>query len=119
MTSLSVARLAFAEKSPIYLDPHNSRGSKLAPELETYGMHVHDPVTDPDTVRRKRGIGLEIQESLPQAQADILSVAHQAPLSQKAAGYSGKIQRGGGFIDGTRKFDPSTVAAAGMRLRRL
>ena len=116
--AVNVFGLTFKENYP---DLRNSRVVELVAELETYGIHVHvhDPVADPETARSECGIDLKGWDALPQAEAGIVAVAHQALLSRGVQDDSAKIRPGGCFIDVKAKFDAAAVTAAGLRLWRL
>jgi UDP-N-acetyl-D-galactosamine dehydrogenase len=102
-------------------DLRNSKAWDLITELRAYGVEVfvHDPVADADEARLEYGIELVAWESLPQADAVIVAVAHQAFLSKPHSAYVGQLNNGGCFIDVRAQFDSAKFSAAGVRVWRL
>jgi UDP-N-acetyl-D-galactosamine dehydrogenase len=115
---VNVLGLTFKENVP---DLRNSKVADLIAELHAYGLEVfvHDPVADADEARREYGVELLAWETLPQADALIVAVAHQALLSKSQADYVGKLRPGGCFIDVKSQFDADKLSAAGLTVWRL
>jgi UDP-N-acetyl-D-galactosamine dehydrogenase len=115
---VNVLGITFKENVP---DLRNSKVADLIAELRAYGLEVfvHDPVADADEARRDYGVELLAWEALPQADALIVAVAHQALLSKPHAAYVGKVKPGGCFIDVKAQFDADKLSAAGIHVWRL
>jgi UDP-N-acetyl-D-galactosamine dehydrogenase len=75
--SAVVLGLTFKENCP---DLRNSRVPEIVRELESFGVEVavHDPLADADEAMREYGIRLLAWDALPQADALVLAVAHDA-----------------------------------------
>jgi len=115
---VNVLGITFKENVP---DLRNSKAWDLITELRAYGVHVfvHDPVADADEARQEYGIELVPWESLPQADAVIVAVAHQAFLSRPHSAYVEQLKHGGCFIDVRAQFDCAKLSAAGLTVWRL
>jgi UDP-N-acetyl-D-galactosamine dehydrogenase len=115
---VNVLGITFKEDVP---DLRNSKAWNLITELRAYGVEVfvHDPVADPDEARREYGIELMAWDSLPQADAVIVAVAHKIFLSKPGSVYVDRLKRGGCFIDVKARFDSAGLSAAGVRVWRL
>jgi UDP-N-acetyl-D-galactosamine dehydrogenase len=115
---VNVLGITFKENVP---DLRNSKVADLIAELHAYGLEVfvHDPVADAVEARREYGVELLAWEALPQADALIVAVAHQALLSKPHAAYVGKVRQGGCFIDVKAQFDAGKLSAAGLAVWRL
>jgi UDP-N-acetyl-D-galactosamine dehydrogenase len=115
---VNVLGLTFKENVP---DLRNSKVADLIAELHAYGLEVfvHDPVADADEARREYGVELLPWGALPNADALIVAVAHQALLAKPQADYVGKLRQGGCFIDVKSQFDADKLSAAGLTVWRL
>ncbi|HXD40329.1 MAG TPA: nucleotide sugar dehydrogenase [Ramlibacter sp.] len=115
---VNVLGITFKENVP---DLRNSKARDLIAELSAYGVDVfvHDPVADGDEARREYGIELVAWESLPQADAVIVAVAHQDFLSRPHSAYVERLKDGGCFIDVKSQFDCAKLSCAGVRVWRL
>ncbi len=115
---VNVLGITFKEDVP---DLRNSKAWDLITELRAYGVEVfvHDPVADADEARQEYGIELLDWESLPQADAVIVAVAHKAFLSKPQGAYVDRLKQGGCFIDVKARFDSAGLSAAGVRVWRL
>jgi len=56
---------------------------------------------------------------LPQADAVVLAVAHQALVSRPPSDYDTKVKAGGCFVDVKSQFDAEGLRAAGFAVWRL
>ncbi|HET6756693.1 MAG TPA: nucleotide sugar dehydrogenase, partial [Burkholderiales bacterium] len=115
---VNVLGLTFKENCP---DLRNSRVIDVIRELESFGVdvRVHDPVPDPEEATHEYGIHLNSWESLPQADAIIVAVAHLQFLERPIADYLRKIIRSGCFVDVKSQFDPKALSEAGLNVWRL
>jgi len=115
---VNVLGLTFKENCA---DLRNSRVIDVIHELQSYGIevHVYDPQADPEEAREIYNIELKPWDSLPQADAIVLAVAHHAfseiPFSQ----YQEKIIPHGCIIDVKSLLDPAMVTSSGLSLWRL
>jgi UDP-N-acetyl-D-glucosamine/UDP-N-acetyl-D-galactosamine dehydrogenase len=116
--SVNVLGITFKEDVP---DLRNSKAAHLVAELRAYGLevHVHDPVADPGEARQEYGIELVSWESLPQADALVVAVAHQAFVSMPESAYIDRLKPGGCFVDVKARFDRAWLLEAGARVWRL
>jgi UDP-N-acetyl-D-galactosamine dehydrogenase len=80
---------------------------------------VHDPVADFEEARLEYGVELQTWQALPQGDAVVLAVAHQALMSRPPSDYATKIKAGGCFIDVKSQFDADGLRAAGFAVWRL
>lgn len=115
---VNVLGITFKEDVP---DLRNSKVWDLIAELRAYGVEVfvHDPIADADEAQQEYGIELMAWESLPQADALIVAVAHQALLSKPHLAYVNKLKHGGCFIDVKAQFDCDKLSLAGFTVWRL
>jgi UDP-N-acetyl-D-galactosamine dehydrogenase len=115
---VNVLGITFKENVP---DLRNSKVADLIAELHAYGLEVfvHDPVADADQARREYGVELLEWEALPQADALIVAVAHEALLSKPHVAYVAKVKHGGCFVDVKAQFDADRLSAAGLTVWRL
>jgi len=115
---VNVLGITFKEDVP---DLRNSKAWDLITELRAYGVEVfvHDPVADADEARQEYGIELMQWESLPQADAVIVAVAHKALLSKPGSAWVERLKQGGCFVDVKARFDSAALSAAGVRVWRL
>ena len=115
---VNVLGLTFKENCA---DLRNSRVIDVIQELQSFGIdvHVHDPQADSDEAIHTYGVELQSWDKLPQADAIVLAVAHQALIGKPFAQYLEKIIPGGCIIDVKSQLDPVTVQNAGLSLWRL
>ena len=112
-----VLGLTFKENCP---DLRNSRVPDIVRELESFGVEVsvHDPVADAGAALREYGIRLLAWDALPQADAVVLAVAHDAYKALGAAGLQEKVREGGCIAD-VKSLFPAGQFDAGMAHWRL
>ncbi|MDQ1814962.1 nucleotide sugar dehydrogenase [Massilia sp. CCM 9210] len=115
---VNVIGLTFKENCP---DLRNSKVADIIAELQTYGVqvHVHDPVADAAEAMHEYGVELESWERLPQADAIIAAVSHQALLARPLSDLQAKLNKGGCFMDVKSLFDQDALRAAGFSVWRL
>lgn len=115
---VNVLGITFKENVP---DLRNSKAWDLIAELRAYGVEVfvHDPIADPEEARQAYGVELTTWDALPQADAIVVAVAHDALLSKPLPAYLGKIHRGGCFIDVKARFDGDQLRSDGLVVWRL
>ena len=115
---VNVLGITFKEDVP---DLRNSKVWDLITELRAYGVDVfvHDPVADAAEARLEYGVELVAWNSLPQADALVVAVAHELLLSQSHSSYAEKLKPGGCFIDVKARFDGGRLNAAGFAVWRL
>jgi len=115
---VNVLGITFKENVP---DLRNSKVADLIAELRAYGVQVfvHDPVADADEAQLEYGVGLQTWQALPQADAVVLAVAHQALVSRPPSDYAAKVKTGGCFMDVKSQFDADGLRAAGFAVWRL
>ena len=102
-------------------DLRNSRVIDVIQELQSFGIevHVHDPQADPAEAQEVYGVTLKPWDSLPQADAIVLAVAHRSLIEMSFTKYLEKIIPGGCLIDVKAQLDPVMVRNAGLTLWRL
>lgn len=115
---VNVLGITFKENLP---DLRNSKVNELLIELRAYGVEVfvHDPIADPTEARAEYGVELLDWEALPQADAIVVAVTHEALLAKPNTAYAQLAKAGGCFIDVKSKFDASSLRAAGLSVWRL
>ena len=115
---VNVLGITFKENVP---DVRNSQVNELITELRAYGVEVfvHDPIANADEARAEYGIELLAWEALPQVDAIIVAVAHEALLAKTSTAYSQLVKAGGCFIDVKSKFDAASLHATGLSVWRL
>jgi UDP-N-acetyl-D-glucosamine/UDP-N-acetyl-D-galactosamine dehydrogenase len=115
---VNVLGLTFKENVP---DLRNSKVWDLISELRAYGVEVfvHDPVAEAADARQEYDLTLLPWDALPQAEAVIVAVAHEALLGKPVDHYLSKVKPQGCFIDVKSRFDESALCAAGLRVWRL
>ena len=115
---VNVLGITFKENVP---DVRNSKVNELITELRAYGVEVfvHDPIADADEARAEYGIELLAWEALPQVDAIIVAVAHEALLAKPSTAYSQLVKAGGCFIDVKSQFDAASLHATGLSVWRL
>jgi len=113
-----VLGLTFKENCP---DLRNSRVPDIVRELESFGVEVavHDPVASPDEAMREYGIRLQEWRDLPQADAVIVAVAHDA-LRRAGTGRVASLMKPGGVLaDVKASLDADGLRDAGFKVWRL
>jgi len=115
---INLLGLTFKENVP---DLRNSKVAVLHAELAAFGaeLRVHDPIADPAEAHEEYGIRLESWESLPQADALILAVAHSAFVKRSSADFLAKVAEGGCVIDVKSVLDLAAFARTGRPCWRL
>ena len=90
-------------------------------ELQSYGaeVYVHDPVADGDEAMHEYGVKLTAWEDLPKAGAAVAAVSHARFRERGLAAIASRLHPGAVLADVKSGFDPSAVAAAGLKLWRL
>ena len=113
-----VLGLTFKENCP---DLRNSRVPDIVRELESFGVEVavHDPVASPDEAMREYGIRLQEWRDLPQADAVIVAVAHDALLRAETGRVASLMKPGGVVADVKACLDADGLRAAGFKVWRL
>ncbi|MBM4199889.1 MAG: nucleotide sugar dehydrogenase [Gammaproteobacteria bacterium] len=113
-----VLGLTFKENCP---DLRNSRVPDIVCELESYGVEVsvHDPVADAEDALREYGIRLLGWDALPQADAVVLAVAHDALRAIGAGRIAAPLRPGGVVADVKACLDAADLRAAGLKVWRL
>jgi UDP-N-acetyl-D-galactosamine dehydrogenase len=113
-----VLGLTFKENCP---DLRNSRVPDIVRELESFGVEVavHDPVASPDEAMREYGIRLQEWRDLPQADAVIVAVAHDA-LRLAGTGRVASLMKPGGVVADVKAcMDADGLRDAGFKVWRL
>lgn len=102
-------------------DIRNTKVVDIAHELESYGteIFVHDPVADAAEAKNDYGVTLLPWEELPQADALVLAVPHDALVNMDRRTLLSKVIHGGCFIDVKARFHPQVLEAEGIRVWRL
>jgi UDP-N-acetyl-D-galactosamine dehydrogenase len=115
---VNVLGLTFKEDCP---DLRNSRVIDIISELKTYGVEVfvHDPSADSGEAEHEYGIPLTPWESLPQADAVVLAVAHREYRKLKPSDLAGRLKAGGGVVDVKAVLAPDEIRSAGYGFWRL
>ena len=113
-----VLGLTFKENCP---DLRNSRVPDIVRELESYGIEVavHDPVADGAEAEREYGIRLLAWDALPQADAVVVAVAHDALRGIGAKRIAALLKPGGVVADVKACLDAQALRAAGLKVWRL
>jgi UDP-N-acetyl-D-glucosamine/UDP-N-acetyl-D-galactosamine dehydrogenase len=113
-----VLGLTFKENCP---DLRNSRVIDIVRELESYGarVSVHDPLADEKEAMHEYGVALRSWDDLPQADAIVAAVAHDAFRSRPVDDFVGKLQPGGLYVDVKCQADARQLQARGLRVWRL
>ncbi|GJQ56092.1 MAG: UDP-N-acetyl-D-galactosamine dehydrogenase [Rhodocyclaceae bacterium] len=113
-----VLGLTFKENCP---DLRNSRVPDIVRELESFGVEVsvHDPVADAGEAQREYGIRLLAWDSLPQADAVVAAVAHDALRATDPARVAALLKPCGVVADVKACLDAATLRAAGLKVWRL
>ena len=115
---VNVLGLTFKENCP---DLRNSKVIDVIRELQTYGVrvHVHDPVAARADAEHEYQVKLEDWQQLPRAQAVVAAVSHKQYKEMTPTAIAAMLIPGGVFVDVKSMFDPSALAAAGLRVWRL
>jgi UDP-N-acetyl-D-galactosamine dehydrogenase len=115
---VNVLGITFKEDVP---DVRNSKVWDLIVELRSYGVEVfvHDPVADVQDALREYRLTLIEWSALPQADALVLAVAHDAFVSRTTPALAARVKTGGCVIDVKAKLDGAALEAAGLRVWRL
>jgi UDP-N-acetyl-D-glucosamine/UDP-N-acetyl-D-galactosamine dehydrogenase len=115
---VNVLGLTFKENCS---DIRNSKVADLIYELQSFGLdvHVHDPVANPEEAMQEYGLQLDSWESLPQANAVVLAVAHTDLVKLSVAQYAEKLTDGGCIIDVKSQLDRNVFASLGYKVWRL
>ncbi len=94
---VTILGLTFKENVP---DVRNSRVADIVEELRSFGLgiQVHDPLADPQEVKRVYGIELMAMESLQPADAVILAVAHEPYVNGGWPLITRLLKQGGGVV---------------------
>jgi UDP-N-acetyl-D-galactosamine dehydrogenase len=102
-------------------DIRNTKVVDIIHELESYGIKVfvHDPRADTDEMHHEYGITLSTWDSLPQAEAIVMAVAHNEYVNMDMSLLLSKVVKTGCFIDVKSKFSRDTLEAKGLNVWRL
>ena len=113
-----VLGLTFKEDCP---DLRNSRVEDILTELASYccEVQVHDPVADPAEAQAEYGVTLCDWDDLPEADAVILAVAHQAYRALGPEDLATIMAPGAVLMDVKSVLDRERFAQAGIDLWRL
>ncbi|MED5619605.1 nucleotide sugar dehydrogenase [Ideonella sp. BN130291] len=113
-----VLGMTFKENCP---DVRNSKVIDIVRELQSFGVkvHVHDPLASPEECAHEYGVALEAWDALPQAQAVVAAVAHQAYAQMGLAQITSRLVPGGVFADVKSTYTAAEVEALGFRGWRL
>ena len=111
-SKVNVLGLTFKENCP---DIRNSRVPDIIGDLRSYAIdvHVHDPLANAHEARDEYGIVLDSAQTLPQADAMIVAVAHDHYKANLGELYLPKLKKEGVLID-----VKSAVAPAAANSRR-
>jgi len=95
---VNVLGLTFKENCP---DLRNSKVPDIIRELQSYGVevHVHDPLANAEEAMHEYGLALCRWEALPNAEAVVVAVAHDAYRRQGASSIRSLMAAGGCLID--------------------
>ncbi len=113
-----VLGLTFKEDVP---DLRNSKVIDVIRELQSFGakVFIHDPIANNHEAGHEYGVSLTPWDDLPQADAVVAAVSHQAYKTMGLAGICAKLRPGGLLADVKCAFDPVEVKAAGYLVWRL
>lgn len=102
-------------------DIRNTKVIDVVKELESFGVDVfvHDPIANAEDAMHEYGVSLVSWESLPEADAMVLAVAHNDFICMNLDDLLSKLQKEGCFIDIKSKFDRDVLANKGVRVWRL
>lgn len=115
---VNVLGVTFKENVP---DLRNSKVIDLIQELVSFGVevHVHDPVANANETLREYGIELAGWNALPEADALIVAVAHQAFLQCTSEDFRRKVKPDGCFVDVKSCCDIDALQKTGITIWRL
>jgi UDP-N-acetyl-D-galactosamine dehydrogenase len=115
---VNVLGITFKEDVP---DLRNSKVWDLIAELRAYGVEVfvHDPVADAAEALQEYGVALVDWDTLPQADAIVMAVAHNALLVNPISSYGALLKTGGCFVDVKARFSEAALREAGFHVWRL
>jgi UDP-N-acetyl-D-glucosamine/UDP-N-acetyl-D-galactosamine dehydrogenase len=115
---VNILGLTFKENVP---DIRNSKVVDIIRELHEFGVEtfVHDPVVAPEDALHEYGVRLCDWQSLPVADATILTVAHDGLAKLPPAAFIQKTVQNGCFIDVKSVFDPEPFRREGLSVWRL
>ncbi|MCQ3924421.1 MAG: nucleotide sugar dehydrogenase [Rhodocyclaceae bacterium] len=110
--------LTFKENCP---DLRNSRVPDIVRELRSFGVEVavHDPVADAGEAMREYGIPLLAWDALPQADAVVVAVAHDALRMTAPVHIAALLKPEGVVADVKACLDAAALRAAGLKVWRL
>jgi nucleotide sugar dehydrogenase len=93
-----VLGLTFKENCP---DLRNSRVPDIVRELQSFGIEVvvHDPIANAEEAMHEHSIHLLPWDALPQCDALIIAVAHEAYRAMGASDIASKLAAGGCIVD--------------------
>lgn len=113
-----VLGLTFKEDCP---DLRNSKVADIIHELESYccDVIVHDPLANSKEALEEYGVQLAEWGQLPEADAVILAVAHEAYRRMGTDDFSGLLVSGGLLVDIKSVLDRDACAEASLQLWRL
>lgn len=113
-----VLGLTFKEDCP---DLRNSKVPDIIRELESYGIEVtvHDPLADPDEARHEYRVALTPWEQLPQVEAVILAVAHDAYKAMGITRVTTLLTPGGCLVDVKSTYSLEVIANTRLKFWRL
>ena len=94
--TVTILGMTFKENVP---DTRNSKVADIVGELRSFGLpvQVHDPLADPEEVKRDYGIDLMTIDALEPADAVIFAVAHE-PFVRGGWGLLTRLLKGGAGI---------------------
>lgn len=115
---VNILGITFKENVP---DLRNSKVIDLIRELVSFGIkvHVHDPVANAREAYLEYGIELAGWDALPEADAIIVAVAHQAFLQYTIDDYRLKVKPAGCFVDVKSCCDMDALRKIGLSIWRL
>ena len=102
-------------------DARNSRVADLVRELRELGVScaVHDPLADPQWVRREYGIELVPRSALPPADGIVLAVPHRELLELPLSELGASLKPGGLIVDVKSRLARDAILGAGFHYWRL
>jgi UDP-N-acetyl-D-galactosamine dehydrogenase len=105
---VGILGFTFKENVP---DIRNSKVVDIYRELRAFGMEplVHDPVADPETVKKAYGVELCDLEQMKDLSALIVAVAHDQFSAIDGAQLSAMLAQDGIVVDVRSKIDPASL----------
>jgi UDP-N-acetyl-D-galactosamine dehydrogenase len=105
---VGILGFTFKENVP---DIRNSKVVDIYEELRDFGVGalVHDPVAEPEIVRREYGIDLSTMDELQELDVIILAVAHEQYAELGGDDFSGMLNDGGILVDVKSIVDPKSL----------